>query len=279
MKKALFCILLAAVALTACNGKGKGADSILAVDTLTDNVDTLQMEKRTAAKYYKLETGEEMFGTVVDCRSYDIMWPTGDHPILQQALLNILFGNETTDFDKAAQKFLKSTDLYGLTDDKPIEITDGSNNNVNNFCHKEMECLTSAPMYVFLISEATYGFGAAHPLSNLQYVNYDIREDRIVTLTDLMDTTHLADAVRKAAATLPENADILDCLFDIKNVYASDNVCIDLENAQLVMQYNIYEIGPYACGTINIRLPIAWLAHHVRLTDYCKQLFDLPQAV
>ncbi len=143
MKKALFCILLAAVALTACNGKGKGADSTLAVDTLTDNVDTLQMEKRTAAKYYKLETGEEMIGTVVDCRSYDIMWPTGDHPILQQALLNILFGNETTDFDKAAQKFLKSTDLYGLTDDKPIEITDGSNNNVNNFCHLDSYATTT----------------------------------------------------------------------------------------------------------------------------------------
>ena len=80
---------------------------------------------------------------------------------------------------------------------------------------------------------------------------------------------------KKQASVLPENKEVLDCVFSKNDVYASRVFTIDLEKGEILMVYNEYEIGPYACGVMKIHLPIAWLSERVQQTPYAKDLFHI----
>ncbi len=276
MKKTIFLLFASAFAFVACKGGGESRDTHAVVDTIVESVDTLMLVQRSGNQCYKLDARDEGFDEeIMEERSYHISWPSDDHPLLQREILKYSFGDDAKDFDAAAKNFLESSDLMGFIDRDPEKVKATNGFVANDFDYIGVEPEYTGRIYAFCVQITEYGFGAAHPLGAVGYINYDVRQKRVVHLSDLLDTTNLSPVVRQAMMTLPENKEVLDCVFSKNDVYASRVFTIDLEKGEILMVYNEYEIGPYACGVMKIHLPIAWLSEHVQLTPYAKDLFHI----
>lgn len=272
---ALLFLPLALVTLVGCKGGSEPQDSNAKIDTVVVPVDTLMLEQRTGEQCYRLDAREEGFEEIREQRSYDIWWPADDHPLLQREILEYAFGKDAKDFDAAAKAFLEKSDLMGFIDRDPVKVKASKDFVANDFSYIEVATEKTGRVYSFLVQITEYGFGAAHPLGAVGYINYDVRQKKIIRLSDLMDTANLSPMVRQAMQTLPENKEVLDCVFSKSDVYATDAFTLDLEKGEILMVYNEYEIGPYACGVLKIHLPIAWLSERVQLTSYAKELFHI----
>ena len=274
-KRTVFYLLSVAVAFAACQGSQEPQDCTKQTDTIVAQDETLVLEQRSGERCYTMDYEEEMFGRPREQRSYYISWPSDDHPVLQRAILENVFGKGAKDFDAAAEQFLANSAIDGFEDHKAYVVKETKNFEPNDYCNIRVICENDKRFYSFLVTIEEYGFGAAHPNAAVNYINYDIREKRLIQLSDLMDTTHLSSIARKALKSLPENKETLECVYSKDDIYASSIFTIDLDKNEIILVYEPYDIGPYACGILQIHLPVAWLSQELQLTPYCNELFHL----
>lgn len=108
----------------------------------------------------------------------------------------------------------------------------------------------SADMFVYSITSTSYGFGAAHPMYNVIFINYSMKYNKILTLAELFTPQGLKElpGLIDTEAHTGEDADDID---KITSLPSYNNFYISEEN-EIVFVYQPYEVGPYALGVVEV---------------------------
>ncbi len=98
---------------------------------------------------------------------------------------------------------------------------------------------------LLVISSNEYTFmGGAHGNNTLKFYNIDTKHNKLITLSDIMDTKGLAALIWEK---LPDK----DQLFvDKQSVYVPKNFFV--KGRRIYFVYNVYEIAPYVVGSISV---------------------------
>jgi len=221
--------------------------------------------------------------------SYTLAWPEEGvlTPEAERELLIRCFGDSlSTTFSEAADRLLYLTWGY---EDEGMEIqllelkTDSIADTLQyTYGHLESTCEVNGRVATFIIKDEISVVGAAHGTYSAQYVNVDTEKGSIIHIGDLMDTTHLGEAIRLAVSDLDVNEEVRGCLFDefaeADRLPVPMDYLIDSTFSTITVVYQLYEVAPYACGIQSVVLPAYWLAKHVPFTALGKELFDLTKA-
>lgn len=102
--------------------------------------------------------------------------------------------------------------------------------------------------------------GGAHPNTYLDTLNVDLRNGRLLTLSDMFKSgsdylTRLNTIVARQVAESQQ----LKGYFNKVEVDGTENFYIT-DNAELVLVYPPYAIAPYAAGTIEFIIPVSQVA-------------------
>ncbi|KQT18398.1 hypothetical protein ASG31_06655 [Chryseobacterium sp. Leaf404] len=108
-----------------------------------------------------------------------------------------------------------------------------------------------------------YGFsGGAHGYGYDLYKTVDLKKQTILQLSDFIEISKL-----NWKPVLLKHAD-KEMLFD-ENISANDNFYFD--NQSITFVYNQYEIGPYAAGIIEIKVPFSEIKQYLK-PEFQKRL-------
>lgn len=92
-----------------------------------------------------------------------------------------------------------------------------------------------------------YSFGAAHGMYATQFLNYSLKQHKILSLKDIMKPGYEKELTDMLRDKLASNDDILNSPDEInipKQFYISSN--------GLTFVYGVYEIAPFAAGEISV---------------------------
>jgi hypothetical protein len=115
------------------------------------------------------------------------------------------------------------------------------------------------------ISMSQYSYiGGAHGYSNISYKNVAVKTGEVLTNNDLIKDTkglsELAEKKLREKYNLPELDGLNTTIFWFENDEFYLSNAIGLENGNLVIHYNQYEIASYVDGPINIEIPFTEVA-------------------
>ncbi len=98
---------------------------------------------------------------------------------------------------------------------------------------------------LLVISSNQYVFmGGAHGSNILHFYNIDTKKKKLLSVTDVMDTTGLAKMIWNKL----DNKDEL--FVDESNIYVPKNFFV--KGRKIYFVYNVYEIAPYVVGSIGV---------------------------
>lgn len=130
---------------------------------------------------------------------------------------------------------------------------------------------------VYAINTYAYS-GGAHGISESHYVNYDINSGKVINFENAFIPNYenkLLDAIKSSLMQqfsvtnlegLQNRGIFTDQLFVSHNIY--------LSGYDMVFHYNPYDIGPYALGSIDVRVPYYTIEE--LLTPDVRQLLSKP---
>jgi len=228
--------------------------------------------------------GDTTLGSDVDVYSVSnvtIEWPTrfGDNDVsaLQDTLLRQVFLTHDTDVDAAIDQL----SAHPLHDGEGTLIAVDSIPEGDNVLVLERNVSVSSVGFCdrFIVYRADFYIneGGVHPNYFSQYINYDIRDNRVLDFNDIFvanaDSALLqivSDAMlqRFYATSLDElssKADIyVDELFVSRDVYLTGN--------QIVFSYDPYEVAPWSTGVVEVPVYVDDLWDY--LTPVVRSLYD-----
>ncbi len=121
--------------------------------------------------------------------------------------------------------------------------------------------------------------GGAHGLNSVDYVNYDVEHNRIITLADLFPAGKRAALTKAIKAKLYADFDVsTDAQAEEAGLMAGQIEapdCFYIEDGVLTFVFNPYTIAPYALGIIEVEMPGEALAPLA--SDYAADLLLLPE--
>lgn len=120
----------------------------------------------------------------------------------------------------------------------------------------------------YAVNTAMYIPGAAHGMNSTYYINYDLKADRVVTLSDIVTAEGRADVLRELKDTASELKDYIGET-ELESLPGRDNFYVNAAG-DLVFVYQPYEIASYAQGII--RLTVAPYTIADALTPYGTSL-------
>jgi hypothetical protein len=145
-------------------------------------------------------------------------------------------------------------------------ITDLSSSNTDACGYSEntlSASLVSPRVVVFENHYEGYECRAAHGMTGKGYVNYDIENEKILSLADLMKPSYekqLVKLVRKAV----KETDI-PLMVELNEVEIPEQFSITPKGVQFT--YNPYEIAPYAAGVISVEIATEALTEGALLSE------------
>lgn len=278
----LFLALLAVVtlAVTACkNSEEKTSEDSSAS---IENFETKATFKSATASYKCLN--DTTFGKDVEVytiRTASIQWPEqlggNDLKALQDSLIANVFSMPSMPIDNAIEKFLSSKpededcqlqkiDSVPTASDKCRILAKSVNAHSIGFTDK----------YIVYKIEEYVDNGGAHPVFANTFLNYDIKNNRVMNFDNMFTKGNnelLLDVIKatlcdmfyaQSLSELGERSGIFtDQIFVSHNIYISDT--------NVVFYYNPYDIAPWAVGPIAVVVPEYDLDQF--LTPEARELF------
>lgn len=262
-------IMIAVLALTACNGNKKDADSKKSVFI------TESLEKKfviTNVPDSSFWDNKELHYTQIDVL---INWPetlAGETPKeLQDSLLSAVFGTyRRADVPESLEALcavpLGSDYAEGLTQKEVTEIPDS----ISGYSTLDIDASVASSSRDFVTYCVNYSYyleGAAHGYYSETYVNYDLRGRKVITSERLFDKAKvgaLKDAIfeRIEQTSMP----LVEKGADIESI---SNIMVDEGRVSFV--FNPYEVAPYAAGVVTVDFDAQELQPY--LSDYGRKLF------
>ena len=130
----------------------------------------------------------------------------------------------------------------------------------------------SPEVLVYCVSTSEYQPRAAHGMTTNFYVNYDMKDGKVMTFADMFKP-EMTDSL---AATIQTQADALEQVIGpttISTLPSGDNFMLSA-TGEIEFVYQPYEVASYAQGTIRVAFYPYELAGF--MTPYAKSFFKLP---
>lgn len=136
---------------------------------------------------------------------------------------------------------------------------------VNNMLSATM---VNPRVVVFENTRDSYPCMAAHGMSSVSYVNYNVDKGRIVRLGYLFNDDYKGKLLKLIRDRI--TADKVPLVDGIKSVGISDQFAITSDG--LTFSYDPYEIAPYSEGVVTVRIPLGDLMEAGILNDNGRSL-------
>ena len=252
-------LLLAASALlvlSACNARPADAKTD---DADTANPDaTLSFDTRTATKTYKIDLPEELKNGETSDPIYrqtvSLVIPTAlagaDISELNDSIISIALGGKGMKLNDAIPAWQKKTAEQTGYSVSPVKETADE---ISCFDSIDGAVITLTPeLLVYRITASGYSWRAAHGMSINSYLNFSIKDKKLVTLSTLFTPEGLAKLPSLIAQAAKANEAALGpttitALPEGGNFYLSDYDAV-------VFAYQPYEVASYAQGEIKVPL-------------------------
>lgn len=215
---------------------------------------------------------------------FTINWPSLDSfpPATRRALILLAFADSTSPtLRQAGQRFLAQTwvddDDWEILGRRPIDsVRHWPTNNAT----LEGNMTDFGTLLQFSVHSEYNVAYAAHGTYYTNNLLVDRSTGAVVSLADLMDTTHLGQLLLRALDEVPmnhDNGNTTECLFDeFKSCLPQpDGFTLDSTCSVITAYFNIYTVQPYACGMLFVDMPVSWLDAQAVLTPYGKKVFRL----
>lgn len=280
MKKIMFISAMAlvlAVAGTACQPSGNQA-----------KIDDFVIGEvyKTATMSYKL-VGDTTYGkgvSVYNTTSVTMQWPTkfgsNDLTALQDSLMLTVLDTTGIDINKAINLYINKPWWEGGGKAEKVESVPEVSDSVRILERNvKMSSVGFSDTYMVFRIDYYEDFGGAHPNYYSHFLNYDIKNNKILYYKDVFKPgtdAALLDVVKQGlckkymANSLSELGEKSGIFIDQINVSRE----IYLTGDKVVFHYNPYAIGCWAAGTIDLEVPAYELLDY--LTDMAKTLFGFP---
>ena len=284
--KSLLAIIVMATMAVACNKPDKGTigNSDVATGGDISNYDIYEEFKTASADY--LCEGDTTFGKdvkVYTTASIAVQWPrrfgNADVKALQDTLIAHTFATPKASIDSCIVDFISKPIGYGESvlrrvDQAPAPAADVRvlSNNITvksvGFCEKYV---------VFKVEHDQYT-GGAHSNYFASYVNYDLKNKRVLTYANIFRQGSDDALLPILQEALKQNyyTESLDEVAQKSGIFVDDLFVsheVYLTGEEIVFFYNPYDIGPWAIGTVEIPVTVSALTEY--LSDYGKALYDL----
>lgn len=223
------------------------------------NADTIEFETRADSVGYLVP---DYYGDSVYCAAkYSVVWPSKigkqDFDALKDSLMEITFGVQGVDFDKASKDYLRSglNNLIAADDTVrlPFETVpyltanDEDRVNINNV--KSEVTLLTLDLLVIGVNHEVYYYGAAHGMRGRLFLNYSIKNHQLLTAENVFLPGNEKGILSIISAAAAEQYPQEGVLFDAP-IQSYGNFQIT-EN-DFIFVYQPYEIAPYSSGIIEI---------------------------
>ena len=283
--KALLTIVVIATMAAACNKPGKGAiaDSDGANGGDISNYEIYEEFKTASANY--LCEGDTTFGKdvkVYTTASISVQWPRrfGDADVkaLQDTIIAHTFATPKASIDSCIVDFISKPVGYGESVLRRVDQTPVASDNVRVLSTNiSVKSVGFCEKYVVFKVEHDQYTGGAHPNYFASYVNYDLKNKRVLTYANIFRPGSDDALLPILQDALLQNyyAENMDEVAQKSGIFVSDLFVsheVYLTGEEIVFFYNPYDIGPWAIGTVEIPVPVSSLAEC--LSDYGKALYD-----
>ena len=249
MKKTLFLLLPALALLCACSKNGTCSEDACESTFLSyGNSHVYALEG--SARAYDLDSDYTICDSValiIPLKLKDI-----DVEALRDTILMRSLGVTSSDIPDAVSLWFKnmakeSVDEVGFKvspTDKAVGLTDGFRRVQGRIVNMSTEVLS------YCIATSVYYPGAANGFESWDYVNYSLRENRMITLADLFTK----DGISQLPAKINEQAQMnpryeglvsIDALPENGNFYLSSE-------GEIVFSYQPMEVGPHSLGNVQV---------------------------
>ena len=249
MKKILF-ISLAAIMMTAISSCGNSKQSVENFDSTLCQFSNIKLEKM-------FSYNDEERDTLYFDNTFTALWPEviNGKPCdeLQQALLRAMVDSaELNQLDVVTDFLLNPSNYTDYDNNRLVPVNSvkyGENKLSTSEVRVIMESMTDR-LLTYRLSTNSYMAGAVHGIYANNYVTYDLKTEKAVTLEDVIaDTTLLRTTILKS---IKQEYD-----YDKDQLFIPDNGLLPLPKDffidGLVMHavYQVYEIASYAQGAID----------------------------
>ena len=248
-----FILALAAVIMTTVCACGNSAEK----SGTKENLDTTLCQFDNISKSYRMQYIEEEGDTFYIDNSVRFFWPKIINgkaaTTLQNALRAELVDSAgITEVDQIIKCLLECNEPEGAAAAtlKPVTEFEGEMPNISsanvNVQLKEL----GRRLLTYHIYYDEYGAGAAHGIYANRYVTYDLKNDKVVTLNDIVaDTNALRSAILRSIKQ--------EYQYDKDDLILPENGILPLpqnfyiDGMALHAVYQVYEIASYAQGMID----------------------------
>lgn len=254
---------VASLATTSCgNSNAKKADDASGINNFEIN-ETF----KTASASYKC-INDTTFGKDVDVftmRSVSIQWPNklgeNDLKALQDSLMSNVFGLTGMPIDSAVTKYLSRPLRYEECKLEKVDSVPATGENCRILAQTvNAHTIGFTDKYIVYKIEEYEDNGGAHPVYANEFLNYDLKQNKVLGFNDIFaqgNDALILDVIKatlcdmyyaRSLAELQEKAGIFtDQIFVSHNIYISDS--------SIVFYYNPYEIAPWAVGPVSVSIP------------------------
>lgn len=257
--------LIAAVA-TGCTGtsaSGEGAMSFTTINTGTA---------------YRLLNSAREFGTeedIVFTDSVSLVMPDrlmgGKTGALRDSILSVAFDSVGADTRSVIAGYMdKTAAVFGYPVEKVDTLAAGTT--ADGFTRTDGTIVNLTPeLLVYCVTTSDYQPRAAHGMSTSYYINYDIKEQRVLGFDDIFDTAK-TDSLTAAIQT---QADALEQVIGPTTIAAlpEGNNFMLSPTGEIVFVFQPYEVASYAQGTIRVAFYPYELVEY--MTPFAVKFFNL----
>jgi len=122
------------------------------------------------------------------------------------------------------------------------------------------------------IEQSVYVFGAAHPLSTLKYLNFDLLTGKLITLNEIFLPGFQDKLDRIGEKFFVEEYEAEGWFFEKGKFKLNHNFAITQEG--ILFSFDPYEIGPYANGSPQIVIPYKLIKNLINKDSQIKSVLQ-----
>ncbi len=249
MNKNLIFALLAMTALWSCSNSTQASGDQAVTDSTLCQFSNIDMDKQFS---YIDENGDTLYFD----NSFSAFWPQVINgkpcPNLQQALLRAMTDSaELNQLDKVTNFLLNPGNYTDYDAEKFTPVTAVKDDGKLSTSEVDviMQSMTDR-LLLYHLGTYSYMAGGAHGIYANNYVTYDLKTEKAVSLDEIIaDTTLLRDVTYKAIKQAYD--------YSKDDLFIPDNGLLPLprdyyiEGSALHVVYQVYEIASYAQGMID----------------------------
>lgn len=261
MKKRIAYLLMVMVVISCNNEKKQIHDAEIAKN------DTLSFTYKTVQAAYTQKQ------KMADTSSATITYPEFDHKPLNEYIKRQVFDYFSPDEEATSYQDIANSFISGYKD----FAKESSDRNQTWYLNINIHVLRQTHNYIAIAYNHEDYAGGAHGNHYTAYLNYNLKNNKDISIDSLFDATQKAKLIAVAEGIFRKNEGLTPDALLTDNYFFEDgkfNLAKNFYMGQkgLIFLYNIYEIKPYVDGTTELIVPFKAIKNIIKPNSFLSTL-------